>query len=89
VRQRSHRLEIIWCSNDVGHPRLGIIIPRFGHSVVRRNRLRRRLREYARRRVLRGLPGGDLVIRARPPAYAAHSVALAADLERWRSTLRA
>jgi ribonuclease P protein component len=84
ARRRSPRLEIIWCSNDSGHPRLGLITPRFGHSAVARNRLRRRLREHARCRLLPHLPALDLLIRARPPAYAAPPAALCQDLDQWR-----
>lgn len=50
-----------------------------------RNQLRRRLREQARRRLLPHLPAIDIVIRARPPAYAAGLVDLARDLDQWRA----
>jgi len=30
-------------------PRVGVIVPRYGHSAVERNRLRRRVKEIARR----------------------------------------
>jgi ribonuclease P protein component len=83
-RRRSPRLEIIWCSNDHGHPRLGVITPRFGHSAVARNRVRRCLREHARRQLLPRLPAIDLLIRARPPSYAAPAVELRRDLDQWR-----
>ena len=54
-------------------PRIGIVVPRHGHSVVERNRLKRRLREVARREWLpdalaRG-DARDVVVRARPGAY--------------------
>jgi ribonuclease P protein component len=84
-RRRSPRLEIIWCSNHHGHPRLGVITPRFGRTAVARNRLRRRLREHARRRLLPFLPAVDLLIRARPPAYEAATAELGRDLDQWRA----
>jgi ribonuclease P protein component len=59
-------------------PRVGFIIPRHGRTAVERNRLKRRLREIVRTRLLPELPPLDLVIRTRPSAYAA-SVALLAD----------
>jgi ribonuclease P protein component len=66
---------------------LGVITPRFGHSAVARNRLRRRLREHVRRRLLPHLPALDLLIRARPPAYAAPPADLHQDLDQWRAQL--
>ncbi|MDH4043402.1 MAG: ribonuclease P protein component [Gemmatimonadota bacterium] len=85
TRRRTPRLEILWCSNDHGHPRLGVITPRFGRTAVARNQLRRRLREQARRRLLPQLPALDIVIRARPPAYTAVLADLTRDLEQWRA----
>jgi len=64
-----------------------VIAPRFGRSAVDRNRLRRRLREHARRRVLPMAPSIDILIRARPPAYAAPPAVLTHDLDRWCAQL--
>lgn len=54
-------------------PRVGVIVPRHGHTAVERNRLRRRVREIARREWLpiardreRQL---DVLVRARKEAY--------------------
>jgi ribonuclease P protein component len=51
---------------------------------VERNRVKRRLREVSRTRLLPTLAGvaGDVVIRARPEAYAASFEALVRQLER-------
>ena len=51
--------------------RVGIVVPRHKHSAVDRNRLKRRLRELVRTRLLPALDGlgGDLVIRAPTEAY--------------------
>ena len=60
-------------------------MPRFKHSAVDRNRLKRRLRELARLRLLPALadgPPADLVVRVAPHAYDASFEALAADVER-------
>lgn len=54
---------------------------KYGHTVVKRNRLRRRLRELVRVLLIPKLPGLDLVIRALPTAYAADFSELAADVE--------
>ena len=52
-------------------PRIGIIVPKYGHDSVDRNRLKRRLRDIVRLAVLPFLPPLDAVIRARPTAYQA------------------
>ncbi|MFQ6047164.1 MAG: ribonuclease P protein component [Gemmatimonadales bacterium] len=88
-RSRTPRMEILWRPNSVGHPRLGLVVPRHGQSAVSRNRLRRRLRELARRRVLPDLEAIDLIIRSRRRAYVARLEELAADLDRWVRSLSA
>ena len=56
--------------------RIGLIVPRYKHSAVDRNRLKRRLRELVRLRVLplwrerlQGVRAADVVVRALPAAY--------------------
>ena len=51
--------------------RAGVVVPRYSHSAVDRNRVKRRLREILRRDVLPQLPPLDLTVRASPLAYAA------------------
>ena len=63
-------------------PRVGIIVPRFKHSAVARNLVKRRLRELARLQIL---PTGllvDIVVRIRPEAYEASFEDLAVDVRR-------
>jgi ribonuclease P protein component len=49
-----------------------VVVPRHGHTAVRRNQLRRRIREIGRRSVLPALAEPtDTVVRARPAAYEA------------------
>ena len=88
-RSRTPRIELYWLSNAFGHPRLAVIVPRYGGTAVARNRLRRRIRERVRRSVLAQLEPWDLVVRARPDAYRASSVDLARDLAQWLSLVRA
>lgn len=85
--RRTPRLDLAALPNVIGHPRLGVIVPRFDQSVVARNRLRRQLRELSRRRILPGAGALDLVLRARRDAYRADHASLARDLEQWRSAL--
>lgn len=75
---------MIWMDNQSGHPRMGLIVPRFQASAVARNRLRRRLREVWRRDIQAHQPAGDILIRARREAYAASFEALRSQLLAWR-----
>jgi len=78
---------MIWTDNMTGHPRMGLIVPRYQSSAVARNRLRRRLREIWRRDVQEHQPAWDLVIRARREAYDASFDALRRDLLKWRDAV--
>jgi ribonuclease P protein component len=75
---------MIWTDNPVGHPRMGLIVPKFQSSAVARNRLRRRLREIWRRDIQPHQPAADLVIRARREAYGAVFSQLRGQLLDWR-----
>ena len=78
---------MMWQDNPAGRPRLGLIVPRFQFTAVARNRLRRRLKEIWRRQLQAGLPGGDLVIRAKREAYRMSFETMQAELLAWRGTL--
>lgn len=75
---------MIWMDNTTGHPRMGLIVPKFQASAVARNRLRRRLRDIWRVELQPHQPAWDLVIKARREAYGAPFDALRADLTSWR-----
>jgi ribonuclease P protein component len=75
---------MIWTDNTTGHPRMGLIVPKFRSSAVARNRLRRRLREIWRRELQPHQPAWDLVIKARAEAYGATFDALHGQLLAWR-----
>jgi ribonuclease P protein component len=71
-----------------------LIVPRFRHSAVERNQLKRRLRELSRTRLLLADVAADVVIRIRPDAYRATFSELATDIDRaivqlvrWRPTV--
>jgi ribonuclease P protein component len=82
-RRRQRLVDIMWMVGEAGHPRLGLIVPRFQSTAVARNRLRRRLREIWRRRVAPELGAVDMVVRARREAYEASFAELSADLVGW------
>jgi ribonuclease P protein component len=50
---------------------VGVIVPRYSHSAVERNRVKRRLRELIRTEVLPTMTALDVVVRAAPGAYGA------------------
>lgn len=62
------------------HGRIGVVVPKFGKTIVQRNRLRRQLREIARTVVLPGLGKRDLLIKALPSAYASEFTSLRDEL---------
>ena len=75
---------MIWVENSTGHPRMGLIIPRFQSTAVARNRLRRRLKEVWRREIRPAQPALDVLIRARREAYGASFSELRSELVAWR-----
>lgn len=62
------------------------MVPKHRQTAVARNRLKRRLREIGRVRVLPALDGADLridlLVRARPEAYTAGFDELSGELDR-------
>ena len=62
--------------------RVGLFVPRFRHSAVARNQLKRRLRELSRLRLLPSCLAVDVVMRVRPDAYDATFEQLRADVDR-------
>ncbi len=76
-------LDFVWLDNTAGHPRMGLIVPKFQSTAVARNRLRRRLTELWRRQVQQLQGGRDLLIRARPEAYKATFQELELELQRF------
>jgi len=84
-RRRLSHLDVLWAENPAGHPRMGLIVPKFQSTGVARNRLRRRLKEVWRRELMKTMPAWDVVIRARREAYAARFDALRDELRAWRA----
>ena len=62
--------------------RIGLIVPRFHQTAVARNKVKRRLRELSRTRLLPADLPAQIVIRIRPDAYRATFSALDADVGR-------
>jgi ribonuclease P protein component len=85
-RRKTRHLDVFVSTSPVAYSRIGLVVPKpraktaagrrgARGAAVQRNLLKRRLREIARTTVLPSLNGGgcaiDLLIRARPEAYAA------------------
>lgn len=72
-RVRSGPLELVFRRSSTDRPRFTVVVPRHGHTIVARNKLRRRLSEILRRDWLpevRGAsPAMDLIARPGPAAY--------------------
>jgi ribonuclease P protein component len=65
-----------------------LVVPRYGHTAVARNTLKRRLREIVRIDILPLLDAPiDVVVRTRAEAYDAPISSLAAELKRIRDEL--
>lgn len=83
-RRRTPSLDLHILEGTGGRPRVGWIVPKLGQGVVARNRLKRRLREIARRRVLGALwragQDCDILVRARRKAYRASYAVLEAEM---------
>ena len=80
-RRRTDHLDLFTRASPAGQSRLAVIVPRYRHTAVQRNQLRRRLREIGRRQVLPVLRAPtDIAVRARATAYAATFQQLRAEL---------
>jgi len=83
-RVRTTHLDVFSAPSPASFSRLGLIVPKHGRNIVERNRLKRRLREIGRRRVLPVLAAGgtatDVLIRARRSAYGAGFEMLAQEI---------
>lgn len=86
-RSRTAHLDVIDSTSPVSHARVGVVVPRYGHSIVERNKVKRRIREILRRRVLPRLTASrravDVLVRARREAYGASYAELETELVEW------
>jgi ribonuclease P protein component len=59
---------------------VAVVVGKYGHTIVARNKLRRRLRELSRTVIIPDCQGLDLMIRAFPQAYEATYEVLKAEI---------
>ena len=74
-RRRTRHLDVFISASPVAFSRLGVVVPKHKQTIVRRNQVRRRLRELGRTVLMPALRNQnaafDVLLRARPEAYAA------------------
>jgi ribonuclease P protein component len=86
-RSRTRHLDVLDSDSPASFARVGVVVPRYGHTAVGRNLLKRRLKEALRQELLPRLDGAgearDVLVRARREAYDAGYGELASQLRRW------
>jgi len=74
-RRKTRHLDAFVSASPSAFPRWGVVVPKHKHDIVERNLVKRRLREVGRTVVLPALRNSglalDVLVRARPEAYAA------------------
>ena len=78
---QTEHLEARASASLLRYPRVGVVVPKYKKNVVERNRVKRRLRELARIRLLPVLGNMDLLIRAKPSAYDSGYPELASEVD--------
>lgn len=83
-RRKTRHLDAFVSASPSAFARWGVVVPKHKHEIVERNRVKRRLRELGRTVVLPRLRNSglalDVLVRARPEAYAAAFDDLLAEL---------
>ncbi|MEO7997548.1 MAG: ribonuclease P protein component, partial [Gemmatimonadaceae bacterium] len=86
-RVRTASMEVRAVASLHASGRVGIIVPKYGHSSVDRNKVKRRLRELVRVETLRVLPTLDVVVRVAPRAYERKFDELREEVRKWTRQL--
>lgn len=81
TKVRAKLLDLRRLDPSADYARVGIVVAKFGFSAVERNKLKRRLRELVRSRMLPVLAPMDLLVRARREAYGATFALLSDDVD--------
>ncbi|HIF06967.1 MAG TPA: ribonuclease P protein component [Gemmatimonadetes bacterium] len=91
ARRKTPSLDVFFLSSSVLRSRWGMIVPKHRHSIVERNRVKRRLREIGRTHVLPRLREKgmalDVLVRARPEAYGVGFRSLRDELQKMTEEL--
>lgn len=87
--RRTGSLTVRMCSSPLSHARVGIVVPRYGHTAVERNRLKRQLRELVRLELLGMTEALDVLIHCSGKSYLHTFETLRAEIENVRLLLSA
>lgn len=86
-RSRTPHLDVLFSDSPGSFSRVGVVVPRYGHNAVRRNQVKRRLKEALRREILPRLDASgasiDIIVRARREAYGTSYARLTDELIQW------
>jgi ribonuclease P protein component len=77
---KAELLDVRRLDSTAGHVRVAIVVPRYGFTAVRRNKLKRQLRELARHTLFQRPASCDVLLRARREAYGASFDTLRSDV---------
>jgi len=80
AKVRAKLLDLRRLENSADRARVAVVVAKFGHTAVERNKLKRRLRELVRMCMLPVLAPMDLLVRARREAYSATFEMLSDDV---------
>ena len=84
---RTEHLDVRANDSLLSHARVAVIVAKHGHTIVERNRLRRRLRELARTKLIPHVASMDVVVRTLASAYEAAFEDLAREIDQITSDL--
>lgn len=81
-RVKAGHFDVRVAASPLPHMRVGIVVPKYGNIIVKRNLLKRRLRELVRIRLLSTESSKDVLIRALPGAYQLSFAELSREFDR-------
>ena len=84
---RARLLDVKRLDNSAGFLRVAIVVPKLTFTAVRRNKLKRRLRELTRRQLWPLPLSSDVVVRAKREAYDATFDRLRDDVDQLATAL--
>ena len=79
---RTEHLDVRISDSLLSYSRVAVVVGKSGHTIVERNRVRRRLREIVRTRFIPAVKPVDCVIRALESSYQASFVQLTSEVEK-------
>ena len=85
---RTEHLDVRITDSLFSHSRVAVVVGKAGHTIVERNRVRRRLREIVRTQFIPAVKPIDCVIRALESAYQASFADLKSEVEKIAGNFR-